>query len=339
MDTTTIAVDLAKSVFQVSLAGPGGRIIDRRRLSRTQLHRFLAQQPPAEIVMETCATAHYWAREAGRHGHRQRLLHAHYVRPYVRRNKTDSADADALVRASQDADLKPVPVKSEDQQVLQSLHRIRSQWQATRRQRICLARGLLGEFGLHLPTGASGIVARLNTLIEGAPTVLATVLSRVTEEIAHLDDKLRQLDRELTEIAKHNEVAQRLLTIPGIGVVTATAMIASVPDIHAFSRARQFSAWLGITPREYSSGQTRHLGSITKKGDRYLRTLLIHGARSALLMAHRQSRHGETSLTRLQHWVLDVERRTNHNKATVALANKLGRIVWAAWTKEETYRA
>lgn len=338
MDTTTIGVDLAKTVFQVSLAGPGGRIVERRRLSRTQFHRFLAQQPPAEIVMEACATAHYWAREAGHHGHRQRLLHAHYVRPYVRRNKTDSSDADALVRASRDTDLKPVPVKSEDQQALQGLHRIRSQWQTTRRQRICLARGLLAEFGLHLPAGATGIVARLNSLIEAASATLGAVLSSVTEEIAQLDDKLRQLDRTLSEIAKHNDVAQRLLTIPGIGVVTATAMIASVPDIHSFPRARQFSAWLGITPREYSSGQTRHLGGITKQGDRYLRTLLIHGARSALLTAHRQSRHGDASLTPLQRWVLDVERRTNHNKATVALANKLGRIIWSVWTTGETYR-
>lgn len=338
MDTTTIGVDLAKSVFQVSMAGPGGRIVDRKRLSRRQFERFLSQQPPAKIVMEACATAHHWAREAERHGHQQRLLHAHYVRPYVRRNKTDAADADALVRASGDTDLKPVPVKSVDQQALQGLHRIRAQWQTTRRQRLCLARSLLAEFGIHLPAGPAETLPRLNAAIEQAPDILAIALSNVTEEIAQLDDQLRRIDRELARIARQSDIAQHPLTIPGVGIVTATALIASVPDIHAFRRARQFSAWLGITPREYSSGQSRRLGGITKKGDCYLRTLLIHGARSALLAAHRASRQGEATLTRLQRWVLEVERRTNHNKATVALANKLGRIIWSVWTREEDYR-
>jgi transposase len=339
MNTTTIGVDIAKSVFQLSLANGAGRVIERKRLSRAQFQRFLAQQPNAEIVMEACATSHHWARTAREHGHQARLLHPQYVRPYVRRNKTDAADADALLRAARDPDLKPVPVKSPDQQALQGLHRIRSQWQDTRRQRICLARAMLAEFGVHLPAGAAGVASRLRGALESVPPVLAHSLETVIDEIGELDRRIRQMDRELAAVAKRHTAAQRMLTIPGIGVITATALIASVPDIHAFRRARQFSAWLGLTPREYSSGQTRHLGGISKRGDCYLRMLLIHGARSALLLAHRQACKGEAALTPLQRWVLEVERRSNHNKAAVALANKMARIVWSVWTKEEDYRA
>jgi transposase len=339
MNTTTIGIDVAKSVFQLSLAARSGRIVERKRLSRTQFQRFLAQQPPAEIVMEACATAHHWARTAREHGHDVALLPAQYVRPYVRRNKTDAADADAVLRARRDPDLKAVPVKSVDQQALQGLHRIRQQWVATRRQRINLARALLAEFGSQLPAGASGIVARLCRASEFAPPVLVQALMPVLDEIDALEARLKQIDRSLTEIAKHDTAARHLLTVPGVGATIATAMIGSVADIHGFTRARQFAAWLGITPREYSSGQTRYLGRISKRGDPYLRMLLIHGARAALLRAHRRAAKGEQALTALERWALDVERRTHHNKAAVALANKMARIIWAVWTRGEDYRA
>ena len=339
MNATTIGVDLSKSVFQVSLANAAGRILEQKRLSRAEYQRFLAEQPATEIVMEACATAHHWARTARTHGHLPYLLHAQYVRPYVRRNKTDAADADALLRARRDPELKPVPVKSIDQQALQGLHRIRQQWVATRRQRITLARGLLAEFGISLPTGASGIVARLNTCLDQVPAVLVNGLTPVLEEISLLEARLKQLDRQLVGIAKANDNIQRLMTIPGVGVIIATAMVGSVADIHSFKRARQFAAWLGLTPREYSSGQTRYLGRISKRGDRYLRMLLTHGARSALLLAHRQATKGDQALTPLQRWVLDIEQRTHHNKATIALANKMARIIWVVWTRSESYLA
>lgn len=339
MNTTTIGVDVAKSVFQVSLANRAGRVLSRKRLSRSSFQRFLAEQPEADIILEACATAHHWARTAQSHGHRPKLLHAQCVRPYVRRNKTDAADADALLQAARDPELRPVPVKSIDQQALQGLHRIRSQWMDTQRQRICVARGLLAEFGVHLPAGAAGIVARLREALNRAPAVLSHSLASVLEEIQDLESRLRQIDRQLGQIAKRDPVAQRLLTIPGIGIITATAMIGSVPDIHAFHRSRQFSAWLGLTPREYSSGQSRRLGGISKRGDHYLRMLLTHGARSALLTAHRQASKDPDHLSRLQRWALDVERRTHRNKATIALANKLGRIIWSVWSRDENYRA
>jgi transposase len=339
MNATTIGVDLSKSVFQLSLANQAGRIIERKRLSRAQYQRFLVEQPEAEIVMEACATAHYWARTARQHGHDTCLLPAQYVRPYVRRNKTDAADADALLRARRDPDLKPVPVKSVEQQALQGLHRIRQQWVATRTQRINLARSLSAEFGLSLPNGAAGIVRRLHEVVDQLPAALVSALTPILDEITTLEQRLKQLDRQLTEIAKAHPDTQRLTTIPGIGVITATALIGSVADIHSFRRARQFAAWLGLTPREHSSGQTRHLGHISKRGDRYLRMLLTHGARSALLRAHRQASKAEHMLTSLQRWVLELEQRTHHNTATIALANKMARIVWVVWTRGQHYSA
>ena len=339
MNATTIGVDLSKSVFRLSFANAAGRIVERRRLSRAQYERFLAEQPLVEIVTEACATAHHWARTARAFGHDATLLHAQYVRPYVRRNKTDATDADALLRARRDPELKPVPVKSVDQQALQGLHRIRQQWVATRRQRITLARGLLAEFGVSLPAGAASIVRRLHEVIDRVPGTLVTALTPILDEIGTLEDQIKQLDRQLTQIAKVHPDVQRLLTIPGVGVIIATAMIGSVADIHSFKRARQFAAWLGLTPREYSSGQSRYLGRISKRGDSYLRMLLTHGARSALLLAHRQANKGDQTLTSLQRWALEVELRTHHNKATIALANKMARIIWVTWTRDVDYIA
>jgi transposase len=338
MNATTIGVDLSKSVFQVSLANAAGRIVEQKRLSRAQYQRFLAEQPASEIVMEACATAHYWARTARAFGHAPCLLHAQYVRPYVRRNKTDAADADALLRARRDPDLKPVPVKSADQQALQGLHRIRQQWLATRTQRINLARGLLAEFGIALPAGAAGIVRRLREIVDRVPTTLVTALMPVLDEIGELEARIKQLDRQLVTIATAHPDTQRLMTIPGVGVIIATAMVASV-DINSFQRARQFAAWLGLTPREYSTAQTRYLGRISKRGDSYLRMLLTHGARSALLLAHRQAAKGEHTLTSLQRWALELEQRTHHNTATIALANKMARIIWVTWTRAQDYHA
>ncbi len=334
MNTTTIGVDLAKSVFQVSVANQAGRIVSRKRFSRSQFDRFLANHEPATLVMETCSSAHFWARKARAYGHTSRLIHAPYVRPYVRRNKTDSADADALVRVNQDPELKPVPVKNETQQALQGLHRIRRQYDKTRKQRISLVHGLLAEFGLTLHS-TTLLASRLRQPTEQVPEMLRQALLPVLEEIADLERRLKQIERQLTEIGKRDPVVQRLMTIPGVGLIIATAMVASVPDIHLFVRGRQFSAWLGITPREFSSGHVRRLGSITKKGDPYLRTQLIHGARSALNAA---ARTNEDERSALQRRALEIKARDCHNIAAVALANKMARIIWCVWTRDEPYQ-
>lgn len=336
MKCTTIAVDLSKSVFQISLADRKHRIFDRRRLSRAQFSRFLATSEPVRLVMEACSTAHYWSRVAIQHGHRVKLLHAHYVRPYVRRNKTDAADADALLQADQDRELKPVPLKNEHQQALQSLHRIRAQWLKTRTARINCAKALLAEFGVLLPRGGKDLALRLRQATDHLPHPLQRSLHALIDEIVQLGQSLDTLDRELAVVLDNEPDALRLTSIEGVGVITATAMIGRVPDIQAFKRGRAFAGWLGITPREYSSGGTRRLGGISKKGDRYLRTLLIHGARSALLAAARARTH-DRPLTRLQRWALDTQQRIGHNKATVALANKMARVAWAVWTQQKTF--
>ncbi len=337
MQSTTIGIDLAKSVFQVSIANQAGRIVSRKRFSRPQFERFLANhEPPATLVMETCSSAHHWARKARQYGHRPQLIHAPYVRPYVRRNKTDAADADALVRASQDPELKPVPVKNETQQALQGLHRIRSQYDKTRKQRISLVHGLFSEFGLTLRGGIKRCADYIHQPTEQLPETLRVALLPILEEITELEERIQEIERQLAVIGAQDPVVQRLMTIPGVGLIIATAMVASVPHIYAFARGRQFSAWLGITPREFSSGNTRRLGSITKKGDPYLRTLLIHGARSALLSAARKQEHQRTHL---QRWALEIKQRDCHNVAAVALANKMARIIWCVWTRDEEYQS
>ena len=338
MQSTTIGVDLAKSVFQLSLSHPNGKVFKRHRLSRGQFERFLIKQEPVHLVMEACATSNHWARFSQTHGHQVSLLHPNYVKPYVRRNKTDAADADALIEAIRNPEIKPVPVKSVDHQALQGLHRVRQQLIDTKRRRINLVRSLLAELGIALPRGTKDLCARLRAHLDQVPEVLSETLDRVVDEIAALIKEIARVDKQLAVIAKEHAVAQQLMTIPGIGVTTATAIIASVPDIHQFKRARKFSAWLGLTPREYSSGNNRYLGRISKQGDKYLRMLLVHGARSALQGANRKRNNGK-DLTKMEKWATDIERAKHHNIATVALANKMARIIWATWTRGEEYIA
>ena len=338
MESTTVAVDLAKSVYQVSFANRVGRVQARKRLSRPQFEKLIATTAPTRIVMEACSSAHHWARLARAAGHEPVLLPPHHVTPYVRGNKTDATDADALVRAVADPSLHPVAVKSEELQALQGIVRIREQYQDTRRARINMVRGLLGEFGVTLPRGARGIVLRLRQAVGGAPARLRSALDDAICEIANLEDRISALDRELAEIAKERADTARLATIPGVGPLTATAFVGAVPDIHGFRNARQFASWLGLTPREHSSGSTRRLGSISKRGNVHLRTLLVHGARSALLAAKRRASGGKP-LSSLQRWALALQERAGHNKATVALANRMARIIWAMWVREANYDA
>jgi transposase len=336
MQSTTIGIDLAKSVFQIAIADQQRRIVKRQRLSRSQFQRFLVDTAPARLVMEGCASAHHWGRVAQSQGHHVRILHAGYVRPYVRRNKTDAADAEALVRADGDPELKPIPVKAVHQQALQSLHRIRLQWQRTRVARINEARGLLAEFGVVLPRGTVDMVRRLHDVAEQLPELLQFTFTELIAEIGECQDRIKRLDRTLTQVVAADPVGQRLLTINGVGTTIASALLGSVSDIQAFKRGRVFASWLGLTPREHSSGSTRNLGRISRRGDIYLRMLLIHGARAALLAAKRAQQQ-ERQLNELQRWALNLQERAGHNKAAVGLANKMARIIWAVWTKDQTF--
>jgi transposase len=332
MDGTTIAVDVAKSVFEVAVSEEPGRVRERHRLSRARFRQFLAEQPSATVVMEACGSAHHWARQAQAQGHRVVLVPPHAARPYVLRNKTDRTDAKGLLEAFRNDDLRPVPVKSETQQALAALHRLRSTWVATRTARLNTLRGVLREFGVVIPTGAHHVVPQVRALLEDVdsdvPGLLRDALGAALREISQLEDRIQAIERQVERAAEPALLIRRLRTIPGIGVLTATALVAAVGDVQRFPSARHFASYLGLTPREHSSGHRRHLGAISKQGDTYLRMLFIHGARSVL---HHAKSKTAPATDRLRTWAVQVERLRGHNKAAVALANKLARIAWAVW--------
>jgi transposase len=339
MNDTTIAVDLAKTVFEVAVSRRTGQVAERHRLSRGQFARFLAERAPATVVMEACGTAHFWGREADARGHRVVLLPPHAVRPYVLRNKTDGADAKGLLEALRNEAIRPVPIKSVDQHVLAAFHRMRSTWMATRTARLNTLRGLLRELGFAIPVGAHRVVPQVWGLVSdadsGLPDALRPVLADAAREVGEIEARVRAVERQLETLASASPLVARLRTIPGVGLLTATAFAAFVGDVQRFPSGRHLASYLGLTPRESSSGLRRRLGGISKRGDPYLRMLLIHGARSVL--SHAKRVKGERD--RLRAWALERERRRGHNKAAVALANKLARIVWAVWRHERPYGA
>jgi transposase len=337
MHATTVAVDLAKMVFELAFANAAWRLVARQRLNRRQFAPWLAQTPATHVVMEACGTAHYWGRVAQQQGHTVTLLPAGYVRPYVRRNKTDHADAVALLEAVRSGEIPPVPVKTVAQQALVGVHRVRAQWMTTRTARINVLRGLLREQGILLPASARGALQAVPTVLDDTeapvPAPLRHVLQLVYEEVREIEDRIEQLEIALKTLADADPVITRLRRIPGIGLLTSTALVGTVGHIHAFRRARQFASWLGLTPREHSSGSRRRLGGISKRGDIYLRCLLTHGARAVLHAARRRATSAQP-LTRLQQWALSLQERRGHNKATIGVANKLGRVVWAVWHRD-----
>jgi len=332
MHATTVAIDLAKDVFELAFADGGGRILERKRLSRRAFARALENRPPLAVVMEACGSAHYWARRFQAQGHSVRLLPARDVKPYVRRNKTDRADAAGLVEAARCAQIDEVPVKTPRQQGLQALHRVREQLKAQRTATINLVRGLLREYGVAIPNGAAKVAPAVREALEDGendvPMALRATLAEQLERIAGLRVDMAAIEKRLEEEAQADVAVQRYQTVPGVGLLTATALRAGAGDLARFRSGRHLAAWLGLVPREHSSGQHRRLGKITKRGDGYVRTLLIHGGRSVLRSALMRRRAGR-DLDGLQAWALDLQQRQGHNKAAVAVANKLARRLWA----------
>jgi len=338
MKPTIITIDLAKDIFELALANAQFRIVQRERLNRTQFELFMRQQTmPVTIVMEACGTAHHWGRLFQNEGHTVSLLPAQYVKPYRRRNKTDRADCEAILEAFRCDGLKPVAVKTIEQQELQMMHRLREQWKQTRLARMNFLRGLLREQGIVLPLGNRAAISSARQHLPDLPNTTLQLMQSLLSELHQLSDSLETLESQIQTLTRHNPVVQRLQTIPGIGLLTSTAMVAAIGKADQFTSGRHLASWLGITPRETSSGSRRYLGSITKQGNPYLRTLLIHGARSAVVAAKRLQNTGKP-LSQLQQWVIQLEQRIGHNKATVALANKLARIIWACWTREQCYQ-
>jgi transposase len=339
MKNTTIAVDIAKDVFEIAVSHEPGVVDERRRVTRKKLLSFFVNRPIATVVMEACGSSHHWARELEKLGHRVVLLPPHVVRPYVQRNKTDKTDAKGILEAYRNKDIKPVPVKNIEQQSITSLHRVRSTWVASRTARINMLRGLLRELGIFIPVGASKVVPVVLELIEDAdsplPDALRHSFHEVCLEIRDYEKRIKSVEGQLEALSKQIPTVGLLRTIPGIGLLTATALVALVGDIQRFRSARHFASFLGLTPRLRGSGFTLHLGRISKQGDRYLRALLSHGARSVLVRAGRMEKPD-----RLRAWALRVYSRRGYNKATIAIANKLARTVWAVWkhnTEFESY--
>ncbi len=341
MNSTTVAVDLAKSVFQLAVADSSWKILETHRLTRSQFERWFINRDVSLVIMEACGSAHHWARWLNGLGIEVRLLPAQYIRAYVKRNKTDAADAAALLEAARASDIRPVRVKSVEQQALQGMHRIRSLWMGTRTSRINALRGFCREFGIAIPVGArtgveviSRVLADPNTAV---PDLIRGTARLLIEEIRLLEARIAQLERELAALAKLSPACTTLLSIPGIGLLTATALVAATSgDVSHFKDARHFSSWFGLTPKEYSSGSTRYLGRISKRGDRYLRMLLTHGARSVLRAAKVAEGAGR-EVTGVRRWALEVQSRTNHNKAACALANKMARICYATLRDKEPF--
>jgi transposase len=341
MKSTTVAVDLAKSVFQLAVADSHWRVVETHRLTRSQFERWFHNRDVSLVVMESCGSAHHWARWLSGLGIDVKLLPAKYVRAYVKRNKTDAADAAALLEALRASDIEPVRIKSVEQQALQGLHRTRSLWMGTRTSRINALRGFCREFGLVIPQGSrTGVEAMARLLADprsAIPELIRGSMRLLIEEIRLLEQRIAQLEQELAALARQSPACQELLSVPGIGLLTATAMVAATSgEVSHYRDARHFASWFGLTPKEYSSGSTRRLGRISKRGDRYLRMLLTHGARAVLRSAVVAKQAGR-QVDGLKDWALRVQGRTNHNKAACALANKLARICYAVLRDHAPY--
>lgn len=331
MQIAIVGLDLAKSVFQVHGVDARGKAVLAKRLRRSSVLGFFASMPPCTVGMEACASAHYWAREIGRFGHTVRLLPPQYVRPYVKRHKNDTADAEAICEAVQRPTMRFVPVKTEEQQGMLVIHRVREMLMRQRGQLINALRGHLAEFGVVAPQGTSRISDLTARLADPGddmiPAMARAVLQVLVEQLRATERRMDELDQRLHEEAARSETCRRLSTIPGIGPITATALAATITDAKAFTSGRHLAAWLGLVPRQYSSGGRERLGGISKAGDGYLRRLLVQGAQALLRWRSRATP-----------WIKSLLQRRPVNVVAVAIANKTARIVWAVMVKGETYR-
>ena len=334
-EVSTIGLDLAKNVFQVHGADASGAVLVRKKLRRDQVLKFLAAQPACAVAIEACASSHYWAREIAKLGHEVRLIAPDYVKPFVRRQKNDAADAEAICEAAQRPTMRFVAVKSEEQQAAAVVFRARDLLVRQRTQTINAMRGHLAEFGIVAAKGPFH-VAKLVTAIEsdrsGIPEMARPILRLLVEQLRSLDERVALLDRELARRAKEDAEAKRLMTIPGIGPITATALAALAPTAQAFKRGRDFAAWLGLTPLQRSTGGKQKLGETSRMGERTLRRLLIIGASATVRWAMRK---GSTA----DPWLARMLNRKPPMLVIVALANKTARIVWALIARGGTYRA
>jgi transposase len=336
MNITQVGIDLAKMVFQVHGVDARGKVLLRKQLKRQQMMAFFAQLPQCLIGMEACGGSHYWARRLTELGHTVKLISPQFVKPYVKTNKNDVADAEAICEAVGRPNMRFVPIKNTEQQALLALHRARQGFVAARTAQANQIRGFLAEFGLVMPVGIRSLERKLPEFLEDAENGLSGVsralLARLFEHFRALNRQVDELEREINAWHREDTASKRLQAIPGIGPITASALVASVGDAKVFHNGRQFAAWVGLVPRQSSTGGKTNLLGISKRGDVYLRTLLIHGARSVLLSLKRQPDRAAAG------WIARVAARRNPNIAAVALANKNARTVWALLAHGRDYQ-
>lgn len=334
MNITTLGIDLAKNIFQLHGVNRHGKAVLTKRVTRARLRETVANIPSCLIGMEACASAHYWAREFERLGHKVRLIAPQFVKPYVKSNKNDAQDAAAICEAVGRPHMRFVSVKTVAQQDIQAVHRIRERLVKTRTALVNQIRGLLAEYGLVIPLKNNAVSQALPRILEDAENGLTTVgrelFADLYEQLQGLSQSVKKYDAQIERLFKANPICQRLAEVEGVGPVTATALLAA-GDANVFKNGRQMSAWIGLVPRQHSSGGKQTLLGISKRGDTYLRTLLIHGARAAVATAKRK----QDARSR---WITALAERRGANIAAVALANKNMRILWALMVRGDKYR-
>jgi len=329
---TTVGIDLAKNVFSVHGIDETGAVVLRRAVGRTRLAETVAQWPACVIGMEACSGAHEWARRFQALGHTVRIMAPRFVAPYRKSGKNDGNDAEAICEAVQRPNMRFVPVKSIEQQALLTLHRVRRGFVEERTATINRIRAVLCEFGVVLPHDARQVRCAATAAAEQLPALARRGVDDLRAHLQVLDERIAAYDKELEHQARCNESAVRLMGIAGVGALTASATVASVGPAHEFTNGRQFAAWLGLTPRQWSTGGKTRLGRITKRGDPYLRNLLVMGARAVLRMAA-----GRTD--KMSRWALALKERRGYHKAAVAIAAKNARIIWALLARGGHFKA
>ena len=335
MKITTIGIDLAKDAFQVHGIGEQGEVRVKRQLKRREMMEFFTRIEPCLIGMESCGGAHDWARRLRDVGHTVKLMAPQFVKPYVKGNKHDAADAEAICEAVRRPTMRFVPIKTVDQQSVLAVHRVRQGMIKARTAQANQIRGLLAEFGLVVPIGISQLFLKVPTMLdEAADTVPGVFRELIYRLLAHMKELTRQVDEleiQIHQWHRTSEVSRKLEQIPGIGPITASALVASISDARNFKNARQLAAWLGLVPKQHSSGGKTKLQGISKRGDSYLRTLLVHGARAVVKSAERKPERYV--------WLSKLMGRSHINIATVALANKNARVVWALMVHDQKFRS
>ena len=335
---TTVGIDLAKDVIAVCVLDVRGAAIERRVFKREAFERWAEQLPASNVAMEACGSAHHWGRWFAARGHTTRLIAAEFVVPFRKGGKNDTADAEAVAIAARQPTMRFVPIKTVDQQAILAWHSVREGWKEERTALLNRIRGLLAEFGIVIGRSSDRLLTALPELTEDSrlPDAMRAMLLEAREQFAALHARLARCDAQIAAHARNSSAAQGASELLGVGPVTASALAATVPDANVFKSGRQFGAWLGLTPRQHSSGGRSRLGRISLRGNVYLRTLLIQGARSTLQSAINAE---PSRASRLQRWIIELYGRKGYHKTLIAIANKHARILWAMLAKDEHYDA